>query len=74
MHKGQFTSSFLPEVWKILDEISMVAFYLQYTLVKWDSQGPEKICPTKRMSQLTESPYKWDFDKKSENLPVIEIC
>ena len=26
------------------------------------------------MSQLTESPYKWDFAKKSENVPVIEIC
>ena len=46
---------------------------LQYTLFKWDSQGPGKICPTKRMSQLTESPYKWGFGKKSENVPVIEL-
>ena len=47
---------------------------MQYTPVKWDSQGPEKISPTQRMSQLTESPYKWDFGKKSGNVSVIKIC
>ena len=41
---------------------------------KWDSEGPEKICPTQRMAQLTKSWYKWDFGKKTENAPVIEIC
>ena len=25
------------------------------------------------MSQLSENPFKWDFDNKYENVPVIEI-
>ena len=38
---------------------------LQYTLVKWDSQGTEK--------KSVPCPYKWDLNKRSENVPVIEI-
>ena len=45
---------------------------MQYTRVKWDSQGTKKISPTQRMSQLTKSPGKWGFDKNSENVPLIK--
>ena len=46
---------------------------IQYTLVKFDSQGTEKICPTQPMSKLTEYLYKWASVKTSENVPSIEI-
>ena len=46
--------------------------YIQYTRVKWDTQGIEEIGPTQRMSHICEDSYKWDLDKRREIVPVNE--
>ena len=55
-----------------VNDSEYILINLQYTRVKWDSQGTKKIGSTLRMSQSTESPCKWDFDKRGENVPLIK--